>query len=100
MKTTNPLADLANKLGTVRVIWGIVGTLIASFGFNFGFINPEFFSLLSFDALVGGIVTISGAAFTYYQTFIRKLEETPGVKTQSFLENVKVSYLPFGNVKV
>lgn len=96
----NPLADLANQLGTVRVIWGFLSALLVAIGVDITFINPDFFSVDSFDQIVSGIVTIAGIVFTYYQAYVRKVVVTPGVKAQSDYAKVRVGFAPFGNVVV
>lgn len=100
MTVENPLADLANKLATVRVVWGIVGTILATLGFSLPFVSPELFTTEAFDQIVSFVVGTVGMAFSLYQAYFRKVVVEPGVKTLEDVKKVKVSYSPFRNVVV
>lgn len=100
---TNPLADLANQLGMVRVIWGIIGTVFATLGFTIPFVSPDLFTLSAFDQIVEFIVGTAGAAFALYQAYGRRVEVPQGLSTQSLEDRAKattVGFSPFGNVTV
>jgi len=95
----NPLADLANRLGTVRVVWGIVGTIIATLGFTVPFVSPDLFTTTAFDQIVEFIVGTVGTAFSLYQAYGRKVIVSEGLEAK-MLPSVKVGFTPFGNVVV
>lgn len=97
-KVENPLADLANKLTTVRVVWGIVGTIAATLGLTIPFVSPDLFTVTAFDQIVEFIVGAVGAAFALYQAYGRKLVVGDGVSAKSVNPNVAIG--PFGNVVV